>query len=245
MQKVFYLVGAGLRCEHLHERAKEVIRNVGEVWADVYTSPFPGGLVNCIKRIRDDVKPATRDVLEGKFLFGPSVAVVVPGDPMAATAHSALIVEAKERNYEIKILSNVSALQAARSKSGLSQYRFGRVVTLMFPQDDIDFSESVYNAIKDNDSLNLHTIVLLETGYGRDMRANEAARLLLKYEDLRERKVLAMARLCWDDEEIVLTTLEKLSTLDLGGPPHLLLFPSPKLHPIEEEAMLSLASKAL
>ncbi len=241
MQKVFLLVGAGLRCEHLNERAKEVIRNVGEVWVDVYTSPFPGGLKNCVSRIRPDVKVATREVLEGSFEFSDSVAIVVPGDPLAATAHAALIVEAKKRGYEVKVFSNVSALQAARSKSGLSQYRFGRVVTLMYPKEGIDFTESVYYAIKDNDQLNLHTIVLLETGYGKDMTAQEASELLSKYEDLRDRKVLAMARLCWDDELVVLTRLHKLKDIDMGRPPHLLVFPSPKLHPIEEEAMTSLS----
>ena len=239
------LIGAGLRCEHFNERAKEVIRKVDEVWVDVYTSPFPGGLKECISKVRPDVKVATREVLEGEFTFSESVAVVVPGDPMAATTHATLVVEAKKRGYDVKVYSNISALQAARSKSGLSQYRFGRVVTLMYPKDGIDFTESVYYVIKENDAHNLHTIVLLETGYGRDMTASEASRLLMKYKDLRNRKVLAMARLCWDDELIALSYLEKLKDIDLGKPPHLLVFPSPKLHPMEEEAMVALSQLKL
>ncbi len=236
----FALVGAGLRCEHINELIKGYITEAKEVWADVYTSPYPGGLVNCLKRIREDIKIATRDVLEGPFEFGDDVVIVVPGDPLAATAHLALLLEAKKRGYETKVISNVSALQAARTKSGLSQYRFGRVVTLMYPREGIDFTESVYYAIKDNDEKNLHTIVLLETGYGKDMTVNDAAKLLSKYEDLRERVVVAMARLCWDDEMIVARKLKELGELDLGPPPHLLVFPSPRLHPLEEEYLQTL-----
>lgn len=231
----FTVAGAGLRCEHVNEVVRRAVLEASEVWADTYTSPFPGGLVNCLKKIREDVKEATRETLEGDFPFAGDVTLVVPGDPLAATTHSALLIEARKRGYEVKVISNVSALQAARSKSGLSQYRFGRVVTLMFPADGISYTESVYLTIKDNDKLNLHTLVLLETGHGRDMSAKEAAELLCDYEELCERKVIAMARLCWDDEKIVVAELESLRRADLGPPPHLLVFPSPKLHPVEEE----------
>jgi len=231
----FVLAGAGLRCEHLNERVKRAILEAEEVWVDTYTSPFPGGLLNCVKGVREDALEADRSVLEGPFRFSKSVTLVVPGDPMAATAHSALLLEARRRGYSVQIISNVSALQAARSKSGLSQYRFGKVVTLMYPKEGISFTESVYNVIKDNDSMNLHTIVLLETGYGRDMTVPEAARLLCEYEELCDRRAIAMARLCWDDETIKVAKLRELAESDLGGPPHLLVFPSPKLHPIEEE----------
>jgi diphthine synthase len=237
----FVLAGAGLRCEHVHELLKKEILEAEEVWADVYTSPFPGGLVNCLKRFRSDVKEATRDVLEGDFPFSSHTVLVVAGDPLAATTHASLVLEAKKRGYEVKILSNVSAFQAARTKSGLSQYRFGRVVTLMYPREGIDFTESVYLAIKENDEHNLHTVVLLETGYGRSMTVPEAAELLCKYEDLCKRRVVAMARLCWDDEIVLSSELGALRERDLGSPPHLLVFPSPRLHPIEEEFLSSLA----
>jgi len=236
----FVLAGAGLRCEHVHDLVKKEVLEADEVWADTYTSPFPGGLLNCLRRVREDVKEANREVLEGDFAFEGNTVVVVPGDPMAATAHAALLIEARKRGFETKIISNVSALQAARSKSGLSQYRFGRVVTLMYPRDGIKFTESVYLAIKDNDSMNLHTIVLLETGYDKTMTVPEAAELLCEYEELCEREVIAMARLCWDDELVVAARLKELREANLGGPPHLIVVPSPRLHPVEEEFVSAL-----
>ncbi|NPA84968.1 MAG: diphthine synthase [Crenarchaeota archaeon] len=236
----FVLAGAGLRCEHVHGLLRRELERAEEVWADVYTSPFQGGLVECLKKFREDVKEATREVLEGRFPLSPNTLLVVPGDPLAATTHASLLLEAKKKGLKTKIISNVSSLQAARTKSGLSQYRFGRVVTLMYPRDGIDFTESVYLALKDNDELNLHTIVLLETGYGRSMTVPEAAELLCKYEDLCGRTAIAMARLCWDDELIVASKLKDFVEVDLGPPPHLLVFPSPKLHPIEEELLQTL-----
>ena len=237
----FALIGAGLTCKHLTPKAIEMLKSYEEVYVDLYTSIFEGGLVECISKYRKNTKGAYREDLEGDFLKGKrEVALVVAGDPMAATTHSALLVEAKQRGYDVEIIPGISALQVARTKSGLSQYRFGRVVTMMYPRDGIDFSESVYYAIKENDGLNLHTIVLLETGYGKSMKTNEAAQLLLKQfeskgENAGKRPVLVMARLCWKNEDIRLVTLEEAIELDLGEPPHLMVFPSPRLHPIEED----------
>ncbi|ALU12664.1 hypothetical protein EYM_06210 [Ignicoccus islandicus DSM 13165] len=238
----FALVGAGLTCKQLTPEALEVIRTYEEVYADLYTSIYEGGLLECLRRHRTDVKPAYRSDLESDFLSDKrDVALVVAGDPLAATTHSSLLLDALERGYEAKVVPGISALQVARTKSGLSQYRFGRVVTMMYPREGINFSESVYLAIKDNDELNLHTIVLLETGYDRSMKVSEAARLLLEESErkgdstMKDRMVIAMARLCWESEEIRLVTLEEAAKLDLGEPPHLMVFPSPKLHPIEEE----------
>ncbi len=239
----FALVGAGLTCDHLTPRALEAIKSYEEVYVDLYTSLFEGGLRECVSKYREDAVGASREVLEGDFLKGKSdVALVVAGDPLAATTHSAILLEALDRGYEVDVIPGVSALQVARTKSGLSQYRFGRTVTMMYPREGIDFSESVYYAIKENDRSNLHTIVLLETGYDRSMRVSEAAELLLreseeKGDPMGDRPVLAMARLCWKDEEIKLVSLEEATELDLGEPPHLMVVPSPKLHPIEEELM--------
>jgi len=235
------LVGAGLRCEHLNEIALRHIRDRREVYVDVYTSLYQGGLLNCILKYREDAKEARRKDLEGDFLKDKDdVALVVAGDPLAATTHVAIYLDAVKRGYDVYLVPGISALQVARTKSGLSQYRFGRTVTMMYPREGINFAESVYHAIKDNDSLNLHTIVLLETGYDRSMSAPEAAQLLLeetrrKGEAWESRKVIAMAKLCWDDERIVVTTLEELTKLNLGEPPHLVVVPSPRLHPVEEE----------
>ena len=248
--KRFGLIGAGLRCEQMTQEAWRELKEYDKVYVDVYTSPFPGGLLNCIRRVREDALEAERDLLEGNELFEhESVAVVVPGDPFAATTHVSLYLEAKRRGYKVKLVPGISALQVAKTKSGLSQYRFGRTVTMMYPREGISFSESVYYAVKDNDSLNLHTIILLETGYGKSMTAPEAAKLLLeevrrKGDPMDERVVIVMARLCWDDEEIKAMKLEEVAEEDFGAPPHLIVVPSPKLHPIEEEFLELLKAQA-
>ena len=89
---------------------------------------------------------------------------------------------------------------------------------------------------------------MLETGYGRSMTVPEAASLLLeeaerKGEDWRNRTAIAMARLCWDSEDILAAPLGELRELDLGGPPQLLVIPSPKLHPMEEEFLKTLMKR--
>ncbi len=230
----------GLRCSHLSAAVLSTLRNSEYVFIDTYTSIYQENPVECLKKYEIIAKPVGREFLESskplEYAERGKTSIAVIGHPLVATTHHVLVLDASKKGIPWNVVDNISAIEVAKAKSGLSIYRFGKIVTVMFPREGISFLESVKNVIDSNDSLNLHTILLLETGYDKTMKANEAASLLVnEYPELSKRRVIAMARLTWDEEEIIATTFEELTKIDMGRPPHLIIIPSPKLHPIEEE----------
>ncbi len=238
--KLLKLVGLGLRCSHISDAVVSSLKSSNEVFVDLYTSLYQEDPVSCLKERGIEAVAVDRDFLESeeplKLASRETISIAIIGHPLVATTHHTLIIDAHKRNIPWSIIDNVSAIDVARAKSGLSIYRFGKIVTVMYPRDGVSYIGSVLRVIRDNDRLNLHTILLLETGYGRSMKANEAADLILKEcPECANRKVIAMARLSWDNERIAVLSLEKLRKMELGDPPHLIVLPSPSLHPIEEE----------
>jgi diphthine synthase len=231
----------GLRCYHLHQLALSTLKRSDRIFVDTYTSIYQEDPIECLKGKGIDAKPVGREFLESEqpieMATNEIISIAVIGHPLVATTHNAIILEASKKGIKWKIIDNMSAIEVAKAKSGLSYYRFGKMTTVMYPRDGISFMESVKLTIEKNDKSNLHTMLLLETGYDRTMRANEAASIILdEMPELSDRLVVVMARLSWDDELITVMTMEEVRKSEFGDPPHLLVLPSPKLHPLEEEA---------
>ena len=89
---------------------------------------------------------------------------LVPGDPFIATTHVTLRIDAEKQGIKTRIIHGISIMSAIISLSGLHNYKFGKTVTVPFPEN---FSETPYNVIAQNKKLGLHTLCLL------DLKANE------------------------------------------------------------------------
>ena len=134
--------------------------------------------VGCIERVmRPEVEhPEALFALAKESL----VALLVVGDPLQATTHVDLQLRAKEAGVECTVFHGISITTVATGAVGLSNYRFGRQITLTYPYGDwIATSPLEFMAM--NWSRNLHTLVLLDldpTGQGigeqRPMKPNDA-----------------------------------------------------------------------
>ena len=102
---------------------------------------------------------------------------LVPGDPLIATTHVALRIEAEEHGIKTRIIHGASIISAIMGLSGLHNYKFGKTVTVPFPEN---FSETPYNVITQNKELGLHTLCLLDLRIDekRFLTINEALTLL-------------------------------------------------------------------
>ncbi len=197
-----YLVGLGLYDERdLTLRAVDILRNVDEVYAEFYTSKPPGLDVKRLEKLLGkQIKIIPRETVESDFLIKTAltknIALLVGGDPLSATTHVALIVEAKKRGVEYEVIHNASVFTAVPTACGLSVYKFGRTTTLPYPYKGVIF-ESPYEIIKENLSRGLHTLVLLDINpeTGTSMSINEAIELLIMIEDKRKDGVITPDRL--------------------------------------------------
>lgn len=114
-----------------------------------------------------------------------SVALLVVGDPLQATTHVDLQLQALEAGIECSVIHGISITGLVTGAIGLSNYRFGRQTTLTYPYGGW-IATSPLEVIALNRIQGLHTLVLLDldpTGEGVGgqvpMQPNDAADAIL------------------------------------------------------------------
>ena len=172
--------------------ALEAVRSADAVFAEFYTSRLSGtsleGLEARLGRPitvldRRGVEEEPQAVLDAAG--SGTAALLVAGDPMAATTHIDLRLRAEELGIPTRVFHAASILTAALTELGLSAYKSGRVTTLQWPHGEY-FPTSPYEQIVANHQAGLHSLVLLDihSEEGRYMSASEGCALLMRYEGM-------------------------------------------------------------
>jgi len=249
-------VGLGLHDEMgISLRGLEEVKNADTVFAELYTSLLPGfSLVRfekiCGRRInmvsRADLEERDARVILNSAEIHKTV-LLVPGDPLIATTHVSLRIEAEKRGIKTRIVHGASVLSAVIGLSGLHNYKFGKSVTIPFP---IETSLGTpYRVILQNRKLGLHTLCLLDINVEnrRFLNIHDALNGLLKVEAERKKGVITegtlvvgVARAGSIDPTAKAGFVRELLDFDFQGPPYSLIFPG-KLHFMEAEALKVLA----
>ena len=184
------IVGLGLSIDSLSIGNLKKLILCDKVVFDTYTNiwfPHLQLLINALKCIGRDVILANREFLEGKEIERiieeakkEDICIAVAGDPLIATTHSAIIVEAMKRGVEVEVAPASSILNVAVSFSCLQVYRFGKIVTVVRPKNGIIYDYPLM-VIKTNRQLNLHTLLLLEIDVEKNyyMKPDEAIKILI------------------------------------------------------------------
>ena len=152
------------------------------------------------------------------------------------------MLRAKKEKIECHFINNASIINAI-GIVGLELYKFGKTTSMPFPAKNFN-PETAYDVIKDNKSMGLHTLVLLDLKPSEEkfMTANEAIKTLLDIEKKRNEQIITedthiigCARI-GGDYNIMYGEAGVLSEQDFGKPLHCLIIPG-KLHFVEEEAL--------
>ncbi len=246
---MLYIVGLGLYDEKdISIRGAEILKTADEIYAENYTNFYHGNLKNVEKICGKNIKILNRNEIEtGEILYknalSKNVVLLVPGDPMVATTHSSIIIEAEKRKIKTKIVHS-SSIYSAIAETGLMIYKFGRTTTIPFPYKNT-IPLSPYKIFKENFERNLHTLILLDIDIENNkfLSINEGIKILLKLEDeakeniIRKATYVCCARLGSDDAIIKAVkgeNIEKIFDFDFGKPPHCIIAAA-NLHFIEEE----------
>jgi len=250
-------VGLGLYDEKdISLRGLEEIRKADAVFAEFYTSLMPGlslqkleGLigkgVSVVSRQtleEKDGKPILQEAKKGKAAF------LVPGDPLIATTHVDLRIRAEKQGIKTRVIHGASIVSAVIGLSGLQNYKYGRSVTIPFPEKSFA-SETPYKVILENRATGLHTLCYLDIKgeERRYMTIKEGLQFLLDMEKQKRRHVitlstlvLGVARAGSDNPTVKAGYVRDIMNHDFGDSPHTLVFPA-KLHFMEAEALITLA----
>jgi diphthine synthase len=248
------LIGMGLYDENgLTLRGLRAARQADAVYAEFYTSTMPGLSLPGLQRLLGkEVKILSRSDLEENAEHTilqeakrANVALLTPGDPMAATTHVGLLLAAKRLGIPTAMIHSTSIVTAAAGVTGLELYKFGRTVTIPSPKSH-PLPESVYGFIKANKNIGLHTLALLDIG-DRELTIPEAIRVLLGLEAIDHAGIatentlmVALARVDAPDCTVMADRAANLAKSHFGDPPYSIILPS-SLHFVEAEALRAFA----
>jgi len=248
-------IGLGLNDEKaISIRGLEETQTADSVFMELYTSLLPGFSLERFEAMSGKkVRMVSRRNLEeenGRLILDATergkAVFLVPGDPFMATTHVTLRIEAKKRDIKTRIVHGASIISAVIGLSGLHNYKFGKTVTVPFPEN---FSETPYNVVSENKSLGLHTLCLLDLkpDENRFLSVKAGLELLLAVEQKRKKGAvtpdtlaIGIARVGGESPSLKADYAKNLLTYDFGGPPQSLILPG-ELHFMEVEALIAFA----
>lgn len=237
---MLYIIGLGLSDGDMSLNALEAMKRCDALYCELYTSHWMGDVDRLSKVIGKKIVILDREKVESDFLANEAknkyVALLIPGDPLTATTHMQLIMDARKAGVQTEVI-HAASIYTAVAESGLQLYKFGRATTLAMPKKNY-FPESPYDVIADNQKLGLHTLVILDI----PMTATKGIEVLMELEkrkkkDVIKGKLVACCRLGTKDSVIRYDSPETLiKDISLNILPSVLLIPG-KLHFKEEEAL--------
>jgi len=247
-------IGLGLYDdESLSLEALQACKEADILVAEQYTSILaPGSMEKLSKKLGKEIIVFGRNEVEkGKVLEkGKSkiIGFLVPGDPMTATTHADLRMRAHRAGIKTRIVHGTSAMVAIPGILGLQHYKFGRTITIPFPEKGFE-PTSPLELLLENLSHGLHTLALLDirVDEGRLMTANQGLHWLLATAKKchtsainDETVACVVARAGSRDCLAKANRIKHLLKMDFGRPLHSIVVPG-RLHFLEEEALVRFA----
>ncbi len=232
-------------------RGIDLMKAADRVFCEFFTSILEGGSLSRLEEIIDKkIEVLDREGIEEKEIVMRSledvdhVCLLTAGDPLTATTHQEIRLDAMKKGCRVDILNSGSIFTAAAGVAGLQHYKFGRTTTLAYPEGDY-FPTSPLDMILENRERGLHTLVLLDiqAHNERYMTAPEGCDIILKMAEKSgtssigpDTMLVAVLRAGREDQRVIYSRIEDIRGMDLGGPPHCLIIPG-KLHFMEEEVL--------
>ena len=263
---VLNLIGLGIGNEKdITMNGFDAIQTSDEIYLEHYTSIIKDANIETLKNFyKKDIKLASRDLVEKEIeniiqeAKTKNISFLIVGDVFSATTHMDLMLRAKELGTKVNIFNNASILNAI-GNIGLELYKFGKTTSMVFFEENWK-PKNVYDILKQNKSIQAHTLILLDIKIAepsledlkkgltkaskpRFMTVNQALQQLIELEETykenlisKETLAIGVARLNSKSEFIKTGTIKELLSTDFGDPIHCLIIPD-KMHFIEEDAI--------
>lgn len=230
------LIGTGIAFD-LTVSGLEAVKSCDEVYLETYTNPVnEETLISLEKLTGRKIERLNRDKVESSYLIEKArtgdICILASGDPLTATTHITLVLEAREKKVSVKVIHNSSIHSVAPARAGLQMYRFGKTATLVNPRENYKPTSSL-DIIRENLKRDLHTLVLLDTE-PEPMEASTALSMLSEFDS-----AIVLSNLGFPDERITYGKISELKNKELGKAPFTVIVPA-KLHAVEEEYLATL-----
>jgi diphthine synthase len=257
---MLFLIGLGLQKNDITIGALDSCKRCTEVYADRHTSFIPSETLDYIQEVagkrvtnlsRQDMEENVKDLVQRAKSM--NIAILTGGDPLIATTHKILFMEAKAQGQPIVVQHSSSIMTVAIGESGLDFYRFGRSCTVPHWTEHYK-PVSFYETIGSNMMINAHTLLLLDydskTGstisISEALDTLEAAEAHYKNGIISKNRELIIMHNMQDNSgantrQIISTTFERARDLQLGGMNIMVICSD--LTDIEREALAACSTK--
>jgi diphthine synthase len=230
---MLHLIGLGLDNDEITFKGLNAIESAEKVFAEFYTNTETVDLEKIEEKTGQEIEKLTREEVEQEDRIVESArseetAFLVSGDALTATTHYDIKRRAEEEGVETNVV-HAPSIFTSIAETGLSIYKFGRTVTLpkeMKPDSIVDYIEK-------NQSIGLHTLVLLDIDYSAD---DAADKLVEMNDELEDAEAVFLERANLDDQNISCGELGELSST--GETPHSIIIIGETSH-VEEENLES------
>lgn len=227
---MLHIIGLGLDDKEVTGKGIEALKSVEKAYAEFYTNTANIDIERLEEETGTEIEVLDRSEVEREDRIIESAeekdtAFLVSGDPLTATTHYDIKHRAEEKDTEVNVV-HAPSIFTSIAETGLNVYKFGRTVTL--PKDSAP--ESVVKYIEKNDSVGLHSLVLLDIDY----EASEAAEKLVELGIGPEREAVVLERANHQDQTVSVMALGNVVEQDLGDTPHSIMLPGETSHKEEE-----------
>ncbi|PIU88466.1 diphthine synthase [archaeon CG06_land_8_20_14_3_00_37_11] len=250
---MFYLIGAGINdYADMPLKGLEYCKKCSFVFLEKYTSIFSDESVKKLEElIGKKIIIVGREDLENDFeililekAVKNDAALIVAGDPLAATTHIEFLRSCKERGVDYKVV-HASSIYSGVCETGLHVYKFGKSCSIPFPEPNFN-PTSFFDVITENHNIGAHTLVFLDIKQDlkKYMTINEGLKILLKISKDKggffdeDCEVIGIARLGSDNQVIKCGSVKELLNFDFSANPHVLIIPC--MNDIEREYVANL-----
>lgn len=242
------LIGLGLHDEKdLTIRGLEKAKDADKVYAEFYTSKWYGDVKRLEQFIGKKIEVVSRkDLEEGSSRIveeakSKKIVVFVLGDPLVATTHTSLLSDAKKSGVKTEVVHNAS-IYSAVGETGLHLYKFGRTVTVPFPEKT-ESTDTLAETIEKNVKMGLHTLLLLDVISEKEkyMLPEQGMKILLEMKKdffTKDTEIIVFGRVGSGRPLIVYGKVKELIKREFGDPPFVMIIPG-KLHFTEREYLES------
>lgn len=228
---MLYLIGLGLDDGEITQKGLKALKSVDKAFVEFYTNTETVDIESLEEQTGTEIEKLSRDEVERKDkIIGSAeeqdTAFLVSGDPLTATTHYDIKHRAEEKGIDTRVF-HAPSIFLSIAETGLNVYKFGRTVTL--PRDMAP--DSIGEHIKKNDSIGLHSLVLLDIDYNAD----EAAEKLIEInQNLEDREAVVLERANDETQNVSVMSMEEVSDADLGSTPHCIIIVGDTSHKEEE-----------
>jgi diphthine synthase len=226
-----HLIGTGVAFD-LTVSGIEALKACDEAFIETYTNPIAPERIAELERIVEKrINMLDREKLESSYLIekakSSDVCILASGDPLTATTHITLILEAKQKGIPVTVIHNSSIHSVAPARAGLQMYRFGKTASLVNPRPNYKPTSSL-DIVRENLKRDLHTLVLLDTEPS-PMEAKAALEMLSEFDH-----AVVLSRVGEKDEKVIYGKINELKSKGLGIAPFCIIVPA-SLHAVEKE----------